>query len=171
VILKRLSSPGGGEFLLKKMTKFYLTKEGFKKAKEELERLKKERKKMIEQGIPKTSGSTERDVEYFNYQEELSYLNSRITFLENVLKESEIIKPPAKEFQNQVFLGAKVTLEDSDGELNEYLIVDSFEADPAQGKISCHSPIGKALLEKKVGDEVIITSPMKIVYKIKKIEY
>jgi transcription elongation factor GreA len=51
------------------------------------------------------------------------------------------------------------------------MIVGTLEANPSEGRISIESPVGKALLGKKVGDEVIITSPIKIVYKIKKIKY
>jgi len=51
------------------------------------------------------------------------------------------------------------------------MIVGTLEANPGEGKISSESPVGKSILRKKIGDEVMITSPIKVVYKIKKIKY
>jgi transcription elongation factor GreA len=51
------------------------------------------------------------------------------------------------------------------------MIVGTLEANPSEGKISNESPVGKALLGKKVGDEIVITSPINVKYKIKKIRY
>jgi transcription elongation factor GreA len=51
------------------------------------------------------------------------------------------------------------------------MIVGTLEANPSEGKISSQSPIGKVLLGHKVGDEVVITSPIKVFYKVKKIKY
>jgi transcription elongation factor GreA len=57
------------------------------------------------------------------------------------------------------------------GEEDEFQIVGTLEANPLLGKISNESPVGSALMGKKVGDEIIISSPVKTVYKIKKIKY
>jgi transcription elongation factor GreA len=51
------------------------------------------------------------------------------------------------------------------------MLVSTLEANPSEGKISTESPVGKALLGKKIGDEIIITSPIRVKYKIKKIKY
>ena len=51
------------------------------------------------------------------------------------------------------------------------MIVGTLEANPGEGKISAESPVGKTLLGKKVGEEVMITSPIKVVYKLKKVKY
>jgi transcription elongation factor GreA len=91
--------------------------------------------------------------------------------MKNIIDHAVLIRPPPKEKQNIVQLGALVTLEEKDGKINEYMIVGSLEANPNEGKISNLSPVGKAILGKKIGQEVVITSPIKIVYKIKKIKY
>jgi transcription elongation factor GreA len=65
----------------------------------------------------------------------------------------------------------KIVFLDIDGETDEFRIVGSVEANPSLGLISNESPVGKALLGRRVGEEVIISSPIKTRYKIKKIRY
>ena len=72
--------------------------------------------------------------------------------------------------QNIVNLGATVLVE-VDGQNDEFMIVGSLEANPAIGKISNESPVGRMLLGHRVGDEVVVSSPIQTVYKIKKIKY
>ena len=151
--------------------KFYLTKEGLKKLKKEYETLKALKLKKIEGESPKIFHSEDINPEYLAFREDIGFLESRIAELEYILKNYEIIKAPPKEKQNVVNLGATVTLEDESGQINEFTLVGTLEANPFEGKISNESPVGKALLGKKVGDEVVITSPIRVVYKIKKIKY
>jgi len=101
----------------------------------------------------------------------LGSVDSKMAELKNVIEHAEVIKPPPKEKQNIAQLGGLVTLEEKDGKINEFMIVSSLEANPNEGKISNLSPVGKAILGKKIGEEVVITSPIKVVYKIKKIRY
>ena len=68
-------------------------------------------------------------------------------------------------------LGAKVIVEIDHEAKDEFTIVGTLEANPALGNISNESPVGKALLGHKVGEEIIISSPIKTFYKIKKIKY
>lgn len=150
--------------------KFYLTKEGLKRIKKEYEDLKALRLKKIKEKRPEILHSEDLNPEYFVFQQDLDQLEFRIAELEDILDNAQIIKAPPKEKQNIVHLGATVTLEESD-KINEFMIVGSLEANPSEGKISSESPVGKALLGKKTGEEVIITSPIKVVYKIKKIKY
>ena len=81
-----------------------------------------------------------------------------------------MIKNPPKEKQVFVDMGAKVKIEVK-GENDEFMIVGTLEANPNLGKISYESPVGKALLGHKIGDEIVIASPIKTVYKIKGIKY
>ena len=67
-------------------------------------------------------------------------------------------------------MGAKVKI-DVDGQKDEFLLVGTLEANPALGKISNESPVGRALLGHKVGDEIVVPSPIKITYKVKNIKY
>ncbi len=154
-----------------KEKKFYLTKQGFEKLKKEYKDLKLIKLAKIKGEIPQILHSEDVNLEHLIFQEDIIFLNSRIIELENIIKNSELIKTPKKEKQNIVDLGATVTLEETDGQLNEFMIIGTLEANPGEGKISSESPVGKSLLGRRIGEEVIITSPIKIVYKIKKIKY
>ena len=81
-----------------------------------------------------------------------------------------IISLPPENKRNIVGLGSRVYLE-IDGMKDCFEIVGSAEANPSVGRISNESPVGRALLGLKKGEEVIISSPIKTKYKIKKIEY
>jgi len=150
--------------------KFYLTKKGLEQIKKELESLKKIKASKIKGETPQLLHSEDVNPEYLTFREDMNFLESRIAELENILKNAVLIKIPPKTKQNIVQLGATVTLEEG-GQINEFMIVGTLEANPNEGKISASSPIGKALLGHKIGDEIIITSPIRVVYKIKKIKY
>ncbi len=151
--------------------KFYLTKEGLEKLKKEYENLKALKlAKTNEEESPKVLESEDLNPEYLAFQEDISLLESRIFELENVLKNTEIIKPPQKEKRNTILLGATVTVE-ADKQNDEFTLVGSLEANPVLGKISNESPVGRALLGHRTGEEVVVSSPVKTVYKIKKIKY
>ncbi len=149
--------------------KYYLTKEGLERIKNEYEELKKERRKRLKEEAPDAFHSEEVNPEYLSFQKEMSLLESKITKLEEVLHNGEIIKAPQKN-SKEVQLGAKVTVE-AGGKVDEFVLVGTMEADPSYGKISDESPVGRALIGKKEGEEVIVSSKVKIVYKIKKVTY
>jgi len=151
--------------------KFYLTEKGLEKTKREYENLKKLKLLKIKGEAPKILHSGDLNPEYLSFREDLSFLEMRIAELENILKNVELIKVPPKDKQNIINLGATVTLEEADGQINEFMIVGTLEANPNEGKISSQSPVGKTLMGHKVGDEIMITSPIKVIYKIKKIRY
>lgn len=151
--------------------KFYLTKKGLEKINKECQDLKKIILAKTKGESPQILHSEDLNPEYISFREDLSFLETRIAELEYILKNIELIKLPPKKKRSIVYLGATVTLQESDGQINEFTIVGTLEANPSEGKISSDSPIGKMLLEHKVNDEVIITSPIKVVYKIKKIKY
>ncbi|MFA5084360.1 MAG: GreA/GreB family elongation factor [Candidatus Paceibacterota bacterium] len=131
--------------------KIYLTKKGLKKIKQEYQDLKKTR--------------------LVKAEEDFGLLESKIAELEYVFRNAELIKLPPKERRDTVNLGAVVTLEVSNGKVKEFEIVGTMEANPNEGRISSESPVGKALLNRKVSDKVEINSPIRIIYKIKKIKY
>jgi len=151
--------------------KFYLTKEGLERLKKEYEELNALRLKKIREKRPEILHSEDSNPEYFTFQEDMNFLESKTVELKKILSRVEVIKPPPKEKQNIVNLGATVALEEADGKINEFMIVSTLEANPNEGKISSVSPVGKAILGKKIGEEVVITSPIKVVYRIKKIKY
>jgi len=150
--------------------KFYLTKKGLERFKKEYETLKVLRIAKTKGEVPKIWESEDLNPEYLSFQEDLTFLETRIVELENILKNTCIIERPSKKEFNVINLGAIVRVKVGE-ERDEFTIVGTLEAKPSLGKISNESPVGSALLGHKVGDEVLISSPIKTIYKIKKIKY
>jgi len=150
--------------------RFYLTKEGLEKIKREYEELRKLKFSKTKGEVPKILHSEDLNPEYLSFQEELSFLGSRIAELEYIIKNAKLISFPPRGKQKIINLGAEILVE-VDGQSDEFKIVGTLEANPAVGKISNESPVGQALLGHKVGDEVIVSSPIKTIYKIKKVRY
>lgn len=150
--------------------KFYLTKHGLEELKKEYEDLRKIRMAKTKEEAPNIWESEDLNPDYISFKEDIDLLETRISELENVLKNSEVIKKPLGKKADEISLGATIFVE-IDGDKDEFTLVGSYEANPTIGKISHHSPVGKSLLGHKAGDEVIISSPIKSIYRIKKIKY
>lgn len=150
--------------------KFYLTKEGLKKAKEEYKNLSELRILKSKGEAPELLHSEELNPEYMSFLEDVELLENRISELDLVLKNYEMISLPPKDKRKEIHIGAKVSLE-IDGEKDEFEIVGTFEANPSLGKISDDSPVGKLLLGRKEGEEFVMSSLIKTSYKIRKIKY
>jgi len=150
--------------------KYYLTKEGLMRLKNEYKKLLKARELKLKQEAPPVLHSEELNTEFVSFREDVELLERKINWLEEVFKNFQLIKIPPKKERKKVHLGAKVKVE-SRGKEKEFLIVGKLEADPLAGKISNESPLGKALLGHKVGDKVEIKFPTKITYTIKSIKY
>ncbi len=150
--------------------KFYLTKQGLEKVKREHQNLKELKLAKTKGESPKVLHSEDLNPEYLAFQEDISFLEARMVELENTLKNVELIKLPKKEKQNIISLGATI-LVSIDGQNDEFTLIGSLEANPSIGRISNESPVGRALLGHRVGDEVVVSSPIKTAYKIKKIKY
>lgn len=150
---------------------FYITKEKLKELKKEYDDLVVfEHNKTAGEEAPKIFESEDINPEFISFQEDMTFLRSRISELKNIFERYELIKSPVKTEQKIIGLGARVKI-DVDGEKDEFVIVGTLEANPALGKISNESPVGKALLGHKVGDEIMVSSPIKTTYKIKSIKY
>lgn len=150
--------------------KFYLSAKGLKKIKREYKVLKDLRLAKTKGVVPKTWESEDVNPEYLSFQEDLNFLEAKIAELENILKNADLIKSPLKKERDKIHLGAHVQVE-VDGRIDEFTIVGTLETNPDIGKISSESPIGKALLGHKIGEEVVISSPTEVTYKIVKIKY
>ncbi|ALV20871.1 MULTISPECIES: transcription elongation factor GreA [Carnobacterium] len=138
-----------------------MTLEGKKKLEAELEELKTvKRKEIVERiKIARSFGDLSENSEYESAKDEQAFVEGRVTTIENMLRFSEIIDN-SKGAADEVSLGRKITfIELPDGEEEEYTIVGSAEADPFSGLISNDSPIAKALIGKKIGEEVTISTP------------
>ncbi|HVX58883.1 MAG TPA: transcription elongation factor GreA [Candidatus Saccharimonadales bacterium] len=100
-------------------------------------------------------GDLSENAEYQTAREEQDRLEARISELEHVVANAQVIKKPKSD--GSVRLGSSVKLK-NDGMTKEFQVVGTMEADPLNGKLSDESPIGKLLIGKKVGDEVEINS-------------
>ena len=142
--------------------KVLLTSEGLKKLQDELDNLKNVRRKENTAAlkIAKSFGDLSENSEYDEAKNEQAEIEARIAEIENMLKNAEIIDE-SDIATDVVSIGSKVTVKDiDDGEICEYLIVGSTEADPMKGKISDESPVGTALLGHKIGEVVSVEAPM-----------
>ncbi len=152
------------------MDKYYLTPERLEELKAELETLKTTKRMEIAERLKRSKeyGDLSENAEYAEAREEQNVVETRIFELEELLKKAVIIKKGG--YTDQVQVGCRVTVK-KDGQIFQYLIVGSNESKPEEGKISNESPIGRALLGKKVGDNVTITAPAgHVTYQISKIE-
>lgn len=138
-----------------------MTEEGKEKLELELEELKTvKRGEIIERiKIARSFGDLSENSEYESAKDEQAFVEGRITTLENMIRFAEIIDNHNVN-QDEVSIGKTVSfIELPDGEEEEYIIVGSAEADPLAGKISNDSPIARALIGKKLNDEVSISTP------------
>ena len=103
-------------------------------------------------------GDRSENAEYIYGKKRLGEIDSRLEFLNQRLDELKVVVPQDRG-DGRVYFGAWVRLEDEDGEEVEYQIVGSDEFDIDAGRISMDSPVGKALLRKSAGDEVVVRRP------------
>ncbi len=139
----------------------YLTAEGLTKVEEEYEFLTTTRRTEVAQMIAeaKAEGDISENAGYDEAKTAQGFLEGRINELKNVLKHVEIIKESSGP-ANQVALGRTVVIMEEDTDFEEtYTLVGSMEADPNNGRISNESPMGAALLGKKIGETALVSSP------------
>ncbi len=137
----------------------YLTEKGLQEIKDELEYLKLEKRPEVIKALKeaRSLGDLSENAEYDAARGEQAVVEARIKELEIMIEKAEVISAVDT---NLVSLGTKVKIEYvDDGEIEEYSIVGSKEADPFANKISNESPIAKAILGLKVGSIVSVDSP------------
>ena len=149
-----------GEIMPNKKT--ILTYEGLKNLEKELEYFKGKKRMEVAEKIKKaiSFGDISENSEYDAAKNEQAALEASIKKLEKSLAYAEVIDDAAI-ITDQVRIGCKVKIMDLEDEEEEiYQIVGSMEADPEKQRISDESPVGSALLGKKVGDDVEVTAPL-----------
>lgn len=135
---------------------FYLTNQGVAELNVEHEELITQRGPIAERiKTAREFGDLSENAEYSSARQEQERVEGRISEIENILQNVEIIKKPKGD--NKVQLGSTVTLKNHT--TKKFQVVGTVEADPMNGKISDESPIGQALLGKSVGDKVEIATP------------
>ncbi|EKY25250.1 transcription elongation factor GreA [Clostridium celatum DSM 1785] len=150
-----------GEKDMSQTKKFIMTYEGVKKLEEELEYLKTVKRKEITEKIKVALGygDLSENSEYDEAKNDQAFTEGRIIQLENMLKNAVVVDE-SEIPKDKVSVGSIVKVMDYDfDEEVEYSIVGSAEADPMNFKISNESPVGSALLGKKVGDVVEVAVP------------
>jgi len=148
---------------------FHLTKQGVDELQAELEELIAQRAIIAERiKTAREFGDLGENMEYTAARQDQERNESRISEIEHILKNVNVIKDPKS--NGKVVLGSTVRLRTEDGKTKEFQVVGTVEADPLNGKISDESPIGRALMGKKNGDEVEIKTPVETaLYKIAEI--
>lgn len=149
-----------------------LTKMGSARLEEELHQLTTVGRQEVAEKIhnAKELSSTQNNSEYDEAKNEQARIEGRILDIQNILARATEIDEAGAHKASHVNVGADVTVVDGDGKERVFTIVGSPEADPTSGRISNESPVGQALLGRKVGEEVAVSAPAGLrKYKIKKI--
>ena len=150
--------------------KLQLTKQGLEELKRELEELVSvKRPKMVDRlSYARSQGDLSENSDYANAKEELEFTDGRIEELGQVVATAEVVKDGGN--GNGIGVGTKITVK-VNGDKIIFQMVGEWEADPINKKISPESPLGQALVGKKVGDEVQVEAPAgKLKYEILAIE-
>jgi len=146
-----------------------LTPEGLNKLEQELENLKTVKRREVAERIKQAIefGDISENSEYEDAKNEQAFIEGRIITLEKMLRNVRVIEHQEND-SDIVHLGAQVTLQDLEyGDEVGYTLVGSAEADPMNKKISNESPVGKAIIDKSVGDIVEVMAPAgSVKYKI-----
>lgn len=149
--------------------KVIITREGLDELKREYgDLMNKKRPDLVSRlATARGQGDLAENSEYTAARQDLSFIDGRIAELEKLIHDAKVVATHSK---SKVDVGCKVTL-NVHGKKEIFTIVGEWEADPMQKKISNSSPLGKALLGRKIGEEVQVEAPAgKIAYKVLQIE-
>jgi len=152
-----------------KQNDFYLTKEGLAELEAELKDLKGNKRKEVATALKeaKEFGDLSENTDWDDAKARQLFIEGRISEIENVIKHAKIIEGSSTD---SVSVGSTVDVE-LENDKHTFKIVGSTEANPDQGKISHESPIGKALMGKRVGEHAEVEIPAgTITYKILKVK-
>src|SRR5215216_4385534 len=137
-----------------------ITREGLDRLKRELHELSTVKRKEVADRIhaAREFTTTQNNAEFEDAKNEMELVESRIRTLEQQVRMAVVIDEERAHHASSVQLGSTVTVT-LDGKVCEYMIVGPTEVDPSTGRISNESPVGKALLGKRVGDEIQVMAP------------
>jgi transcription elongation factor GreA len=139
----------------------FLTKEGFEKLQDELDYLRTVKRQEVADRLHEAmeGGELIENAEYEAAKNEQAFVEGRIQELEMLLATARVIDDDKKKRADSVQVGSTVTIQEDGYEEETYTIVGAAEANPRDGKISNESPIGKAILGHRAGDEVQVEAP------------
>ncbi len=137
----------------------FLTKEGHKKLQEELDYLRTVKRQEVAQRLHEAmeGGELIEDAEYEAAKNEQAFVEGRIQELEILLANARVIDESNN--GDVVQVGSKVTIQEDKNDPETYIIVGPAEANPRNGRISNESPLGRALMEHRAGDNVRVEAP------------
>jgi transcription elongation factor GreA len=137
----------------------YVTRKGLADLEKELAYLRTVKRPLTVEQMQEAKGNGDwmDQTEYMLVEAEMAFIDGRIQELQHMIDHAQLIQPGNQD--NLVNIGDTVTIETGDGEVEQYTIVGAAEANPSAGFISNESPLGHALLDHKVGDEVIFHAP------------
>jgi len=139
----------------------FLTKEGFEKLQDELEYLRTVKRQEVADRLHEAmeGGELIENAEYEAAKNEQAFVEGRIQELEMLLATARVIEDDKKRKVDSIQVGSTVTIQEDGYDEETYTIVGAAEANPRDGKISNESPIGKAILNHRAGDEVQVEAP------------
>jgi transcription elongation factor GreB len=140
--------------------KGYITREGYERLRAEADQLWRVERPRVTREVAAAAAQGDRseNAEYIYGKKRLREIDSRLRFLNQRLESLRVVEA-SPEDRERIFFGAWVTLEDADGGRERYRLVGADESDAAEGRISIESPLGRALLGKRPGDEVSVRRP------------
>lgn len=138
---------------------FYLTREGAEQLRAELQELKGPRRTELAQRLRAAiqQGDLAENADYHKAKEDQAFLEGRILELETILRNASIISESSVE--GIIGIGSKIVVKENGRDSLKYFLVGAKEADPRNGKISNESPIGRALLGHRAGENVSVLTP------------
>ncbi len=139
----------------------YLTAEGAEKLRQELAHLETVKREEIAQRLRSAiqMGDLSENADYHKAKEDQAFLEGRIQELKYTLQNAQLIEESNNGKRDVVDIGATVTIQEEGYDPETYRVVGVKEANPREGKISHQSPIGKALMGKRIGEEVVVQTP------------
>ncbi|MFZ5819847.1 MAG: transcription elongation factor GreA [Chloroflexota bacterium] len=139
----------------------FLTKEGFQKLQEELDYLRTVKRQEVAERLHEAmeGGELIENAEYEAAKNEQAFVEGRIQELEMLLATARVIEDDKKKKADTVQVGSSVTIQEEGYDEETYTIVGAAEANPRDGKISNESPIGKAILGRRAGEEAQVETP------------
>lgn len=137
----------------------YLTRQGYRKLQEELDYLRTTKRQEVAARLHEAmeGGELIEDAEYEAAKNEQAFVEGRIQELEIILANARIVDETNK--TDVVQIGSKVTIQEDDNPPETYVVVGPAEADPRAGRISNESPLGRAILDHRIGDKVTVEAP------------
>jgi transcription elongation factor GreB len=152
----------------------YITRAGFLKLKSELEWLWRDERPRVTEAVATAAalGDRSENADYIYGKKRLREIDRRIRFLTKRIDELNVVDGGPRKEADRIYFGAWVTIENEEGVVARYQLVGPDEFDASAGRISVDSPVGRALMGKRLDDEVSVRRPKgETLYSVMRIEY